>query len=106
MSSKHLRGDVNLAYPTGEIAVMGPEAAINIVFRDQLENADDPAKTREELGEDYRQRFANPFKAAEFGYLDAVIPPEETRPTLIRSLEMLKNKKDNNPPKKHGNIPL
>jgi propionyl-CoA carboxylase beta chain len=106
MSSKHLRGDINLAYPTGEIAVMGPEAAINIVFREQLEKAGDQAKTREELAENYRQTFANPFKAAESGYIDAVIPPEETRPTLIRSLEMLKNKKDHNPPKKHGNIPL
>jgi propionyl-CoA carboxylase beta chain len=106
MSSKHLRGDINLAYPTGEIAVMGPEAAINIVFREQLEKAGDQAKTREELAENYRQTFANPFKAAESGYIDAVIPPEETRPTLIRALEMLKNKKDHNPPKKHGNIPL
>ena len=106
MSSKHLRGDINLAYPTGEIAVMGPEAAINIVFREQLEKAGDQAKTREELAENYRQTFANPFKAAESGYIDAVIPPEETRPTLIRALEMLKNKKDSNPPKKHGNIPL
>jgi len=106
MSSKHLRGDINFAYPTGEIAVMGPEGAINIVFRDTLEKAEDPAKTREELVEQYRETFANPFKAAEFGYVDAVIYPEETRPMLIRSLEMLKNKKDQNPPKKHGNIPL
>ena len=106
MSSKHLRGDINLAYPTGEIAVMGPEGAINIVFRDQLEKAPDPEKTRVELAESYRQTFANPFKAAELGYLDAVIPPEETRPTLIRSLEMLKKKRDSNPAKKHGNIPL
>ena len=106
MSSKHLRGDINLAYPTGEIAVMGPEAAINIVFREQLEKAGDQAKTREELAENYRRTFANPFKAAESGYIDAVISPEDTRPTLIRSLEMLKNKKDSNPPKKHGNIPL
>lgn len=106
MSSKHLRGDINLAYPTGEIAVMGPEGAINIVFRDQLAKAPDPEKTRVELAESYRQTFANPFKAAELGYLDAVIPPEETRPTLIRSLEMLKKKRDSNPAKKHGNIPL
>ncbi|MFQ5851359.1 MAG: acyl-CoA carboxylase subunit beta, partial [Candidatus Binatia bacterium] len=106
MSSKHLRGDINLAYPTGEIAVMGPEGAINIVFRDALENARDPAQTREKLIENYRQTFANPLKAAELGYLDAVIRPEETRPTLIRSLETLRKKRDNNPPKKHGNIPL
>lgn len=106
MSSKHLRGDVNLAYPTAEIAVMGPEGAINIVFREALEKTEDPAKTREELTENYRQTFANPFKAAELGYIDAVIPPEDTRPTLIRSLEMLKKKRVDNPPKKHGNIPL
>ena len=106
MSSKHLRGDINLVYPTGEIAVMGPEGAINIIFREALEKMEDPAKTREEMVANYRQTFANPFKAAELGYVDAVIYPEETRPTLIRSLEMLKNKRDHNPPKKHGNIPL
>jgi propionyl-CoA carboxylase beta chain len=106
MSSKHLRGDINLAYPTGEIAVMGPEGAINIVFRDQLEKSDDPTKAKAEMIEHYRDTFANPFKAAESGYIDAVINPEETRPTLIRALEMLKNKQLHNPPKKHGNIPL
>ncbi|MBI3000923.1 MAG: methylmalonyl-CoA carboxyltransferase [Deltaproteobacteria bacterium] len=106
MASKHLRGDINLAYPTGEIAVMGPEGAINIIFRDTLEKAEDPVGTREELIENYRNTFANPFQAAELGYVDAVIYPEETRPMLIRSLEMLQNKRDQNPPKKHGNIPL
>lgn len=106
MSSKHLRGDINLTYPTGEIAVMGPEGAINIIFRDTLEKAEDLVRTREELIENYRRTFANPFKAAELGYVDAVIYPEETRPMLIRALEMLKNKRDQNPPKKHGNIPL
>ncbi|HVR17356.1 MAG TPA: carboxyl transferase domain-containing protein, partial [Candidatus Limnocylindrales bacterium] len=106
MASKHLRGDINLAYPTGEIAVMGPEGAINIVFRDQLQKAADPAKARDEMVTNYRETFANPFKAAESGYIDAVIYPEDTRPTLIRALEMLKNKQDHNPPKKHGNIPL
>ncbi len=106
MSSKHLRGDMNLSYPSGEIAVMGPEGAINIIFREELEKAEDQAKAREELVTHYRQTFANPFKVAELGYVDAVIYPEETRPTLIRSLEMLKNKRDHNPPKKHGNIPL
>jgi propionyl-CoA carboxylase beta chain len=106
MSSKHLQGDINLAYPTGEIAVMGPEGAINIVFRRELKNAQNAEKSREELTKNYRDTFANPIKAAEQGYLDAVIPPEETRPTLIRSLEMLKKKRDTNPPKKHGNIPL
>ena len=106
MSSKHLRGDINLAYPTGEIAVMGPEGAINIVFRDALQKAANPTKAREELVENYRQTFANPFKAAESGYIDAVIYPDDTRPILIRALEMLKNKQDHSPPKKHGNIPL
>jgi propionyl-CoA carboxylase beta chain len=106
MSSKHLRADINLAYPTGEIAVMGPEGAISIVFRDTLQRAADPAKARDEMVQQYRDKFANPFKAAEQGYIDAVIYPEDTRPTLIRSLEMLKNKQDRNPPKKHGNIPL
>ena len=106
MSSKHLRGDINLAYPTGEIAVMGPEGAISIVFRDALQKAKDPAAARDEMVQQYRETFANPFKAAESGYVDAVIYPEDTRPTLIRSLEMLKNKQDHNPPKKHGNIPL
>jgi propionyl-CoA carboxylase beta chain len=106
MSSKHLRGDINLAYPTGEIAVMGPEGAISIIFRDALEKPENSAKAREDLVEKYRETFANPFKAAELGYVDAVIYPEETRPMLIRCLEMLKNKRDHNPPKKHGNIPL
>jgi propionyl-CoA carboxylase beta chain len=106
MSSKHLRGDINLAYPTGEIAVMGPEGAISIIFRDELEKAEEPDRARERLAEEYRSKFANPFKAAELGYLDAVILPEETRPMLIRSLEMLRNKRVSNPPKKHGNIPL
>ncbi len=106
MSSKHLRGDINLSYPTGEIAVMGPEGAVNIIFREDLKKAEDTDKTREELVANYRQTFANPFKAAELGYLDAIINPEETRPMLIRSLEMLKNKTDQIPPKKHGNMPL
>src|SRR5919106_179530 len=106
MSSKHLRGDINLAYPTGEIAVMGPEGAISIVFREALQKAGDSSKAREEMAQQYRDKFANPFKAAEAGYVDAVIYPEDTRPTLIRLLEMLKNKQESNPPKKHGNIPL
>ena len=106
MSSKNLRGDVNLVYPTGEIAVMGPEGAINVISREAIEKADDPEKARDELTANYRETFANPFKVAELGYVDAVIYPEETRPALIRALDMLKNKKDQNPPKKHGNIPL
>jgi propionyl-CoA carboxylase beta chain len=106
MASKHLRGDINLAYPTAEIAVMGPEGAINIVFRDELQKAAEPANAREQLIAKYRDTFANPFKAAESGYIDGIIYPEETRPTLIRALDMLKNKQDHHPPKKHGNIPL
>jgi propionyl-CoA carboxylase beta chain len=106
MSSKHLRGDINFAFPTGEIAVMGPEGAINIVFRDKLQQSEDPAKARAEMVDHYRQTFANPFKAAESGYIDAVISPEDTRPSLIRALEALKNKQAHNPRKKHGNIPL
>ncbi|HLN82507.1 MAG TPA: carboxyl transferase domain-containing protein [Candidatus Binatia bacterium] len=106
MASKHLRGDINFAYPTAEIAVMGPEGAINIVFRDELQKAAEPANAREQLIAKYRETFANPFKAAESGYIDGIIYPEETRPTLIRALDMLKNKQDHHPPKKHGNIPL
>jgi propionyl-CoA carboxylase beta chain len=106
MASKHLRSDVNLVYPTGEVAVMGPEGAINIVFREALQKSPDVAKTRDELVNNYRETFANPFKAAESGYVDGIVYPEDTRPTLIRALEMLKNKQDQNPPKKHGNIPL
>jgi propionyl-CoA carboxylase beta chain len=106
MSSKHIRGDVNLAYPTAEIAVMGPDGAVNIIFRDQIERAKDPERERERLVADYRQTFANPFKAAELGYIDEIISPEETRPRLIGALEMLQDKRDRNPPKKHGNIPL
>ncbi|HEY1232076.1 MAG TPA: carboxyl transferase domain-containing protein [Candidatus Binatia bacterium] len=106
MASKHLRGDINFAYPTAEIAVMGPEGAINIVFRDELQKAADPGNAREQLITKYRETFANPFKAAESGYIDGIIYPEETRPTLIRALDMLKNKQDHHPPKKHGNIPL
>jgi acetyl-CoA carboxylase carboxyltransferase component len=106
MSSKHIRGDVNLAWPNAELAVMGPEGAVNIVFRKELEEADDPDGRKQELVEQYRQKFANPYVAAERGYLDAVIEPRHTRPRLINALEMLSNKRDSNPPKKHGNIPL
>ncbi|NIO15762.1 MAG: methylmalonyl-CoA carboxyltransferase [Deltaproteobacteria bacterium] len=106
MSSKHIRGDINYAYPTAEIAVMGPEGAVNIVFRHELLKADDPVKRKDELVEDYRDKFANPYKAAELGYIDEVIMPEDTRPRVIRAFEMLKTKRDQNPPKKHGNIPL
>ncbi len=106
MSSKHLRGDINLAWPAAEIAVMGPEGAINVLYRRELANAEDPEAARAELVQEYRDKFANPYVAASWGYLDDVIEPSETRPRLINALEMLKNKRDENPPKKHGNIPL
>ncbi len=98
MSSKHTRADVNFAYPTAEIAVMGPDGAVNIVFRNELRDAADPAARRVELEAEYREKFANPFKAAELGYIDEVIKPEETRSKIIKSLEMLANKRDQNPP--------
>ncbi|MDM8518958.1 acyl-CoA carboxylase subunit beta [Anaerolineales bacterium HSG6] len=106
MSSKHLRCDVNLAWPKAEIAVMGPEGAINILYRRELSEADDPDVLRTQLVQEYRDRFANPYVAASWGYLDDVIEPSQTRPRLINALEMLQNKRDENPPKKHGNIPL
>jgi len=106
MSSKHIRGDFNLAWPTAEIAVMGPEGAVNIVFRKELEAAKDPVTRKAELVAEYREKFANPYVAAERGYLDQVIEPHETRPRLINALEMLSSKRDSNPAKKHGNIPL
>ena len=106
MSSKHLRGDVNLAWPSAEIAVMGPEGAVNIVFREELAKADDPDDRRSSLTEEFREKFANPYVAASRGYLDDVIDPSETRPALIKALDMLQNKRDSLPPKKHGNIPL
>lgn len=106
MSSKHIRTDVNLAFPTAEIAVMGPEGAVNIVNRRELQSAKDPEKVRKEKAEEYRNRFANPYIAAERGYVDAVIAPRDTRPRLVQALRMLENKRDTLPPKKHGNIPL
>ncbi|MEE8476149.1 MAG: carboxyl transferase domain-containing protein, partial [Myxococcota bacterium] len=106
MSSKHTRADINLAYPMAELAVMGPDGAVNIVFRNELKTAEDPEARRAELESDYRENFANPYKAAELGYIDDVIRPEETRPRVIQALEMLSGKRDNLPPKKHGNIPL
>ena len=106
MASKHIRGDINLAYPTAEIAVMGPEGAVAIVSRKELTEADDPARRKDELAAQYRKTFANPYKAAELGYIDAVIYPEDTRRHIIQSLKMLQNKRQKNPPKKHGNIPL
>jgi propionyl-CoA carboxylase beta chain len=106
MSSKHIRGDLNLAWPTAEIAVMGPEGAIDIVFRRELEEAPDREAARARLVADYREQFATPYIAAARGYVDDVIEPRETRPRLISALEMLQGKRDRNPPKKHGNIPL
>lgn len=106
MSSKHIRGDVNLAWPSAEIAVMGPDGAVNIIFRKQIVEADDPEEERTRLVEEYRETFANPYVAAARGYIDDVIVPHETRPRLIEALQMLQNKRDTNPPKKHGNIPL
>ena len=106
MSSKHIRGDVNLAWPTAEIAVMGVEGAVNIIFRDRIAHADDAAAERARLVREYQDRFAHPYIAAARGYVDDVIEPSETRPRLIRSLEMLAGKRDRNPARKHGNIPL
>jgi propionyl-CoA carboxylase beta chain len=106
MSSKHVRGDINYAWPTAEIAVMGPEGAVNIIFRREIAESDDPEATRARLVQEYRQKFAHPYVAAARGYIDDVIEPRETRPKLISALEMLQNKRDSNPPKKHGNIPL
>ena len=106
MSSKHHGGDINYAYPTAEIAVMGPEGAVNIIFKKEIESSDDPEATRERLVSEYRSNFASPFKAAELGYIDGIIFPENTRPRLINALMMLKNKKDSIPERRHGNIPL
>jgi len=106
MSSKHIRGDVNYAWPTAEIAVMGPEGAVNIIFRKELAAAEDPEAVRERLVAEYREQFANPYVAAARGYIDDLIEPHETRPRLIEALHMLQNKRDANPPKKHGNMPL
>jgi acetyl-CoA carboxylase carboxyltransferase component len=106
MSAKHLGGDINFAYPTAEIAVMGPEGAANIIFRKEIADADDPASTRERLVEEYRNNFASPFKAAELGYTDHIIFPEKTRPRLIQALMMLKDKRESIPDRRHGNIPL
>jgi len=106
MGSKHLRADVNYAWPGAEIAVTGPEAAANIIFRREIEAAQDPDAKRKELIEEYRRNFANPYIAASRGFIDDVIDPRQTRIKVIRALEMLENKVDSNPPKKHGNIPL
>jgi acetyl-CoA carboxylase carboxyltransferase component len=106
MNSKHIRGDINYAWPTAEIAVMGPEGAVNILSREDIANAADPEAMRQKLVQEYRDHFANPYIAAGRGYVDDVIEPHQTRAKLIAALEMLQNKRDTNPPKKHGNIPL
>ncbi len=106
MSSKHVRGDIVMAYPTAEIAVMGSDGAVNIISRAQIMQAEDPDAERTKLIEEYKERFANPYRAADLGFVDEVIRPEDTRPRVISAFEMLDGKRQTNPPKKHGNIPL
>jgi propionyl-CoA carboxylase beta chain len=106
MNSKHIRGDLNLAWPTAEIAVMGPKGAVEVLFRKEIAEADDPEAATEARIEEYREAFAHPYVAAARGYVDDIIDPRETRPRLISALDMLQNKRDTNPRKKHGNIPL
>jgi len=106
MSSKHIRGDYNVAWPSAEIAVMGPEGAVNVIYRDEIAKAKDPDLRRTQLVAEYVARFANPYVAAARGYLDDVIEPRETRPRLVAALRSLANKRDANPRRKHGNIPL
>ena len=106
MASKHIRADLNFAFPTAEIAVMGAEGAVNIIRKNEIQKAADPSKTRSEFVADYKEKFASPYKAAELGFIDEVIYPRTLRARLHRSLELLKDKRDSNPPKKHSNIPL
>jgi acetyl-CoA carboxylase carboxyltransferase component len=106
MNSKHVRGDMNYGWPTAEIAVMGPKGAVEIIFKKDIKDADDPEAAVDKKVEEFREKFANPYVAAERGYLDDVIEPKTTRPRLIRAFSMLSTKRDQNPPKKHGNIPL
>jgi propionyl-CoA carboxylase beta chain len=106
MNSKHIGGDLNFAWPTAEVAVMGPESAVEIIYRDELNEADDPEAAKDNFVEQYRDRFATPYVAAEYGYVDDVIKPSETRKRLIRGFDMLEDKVVNNPRKKHGNMPL
>ncbi|MBI2902387.1 MAG: methylmalonyl-CoA carboxyltransferase, partial [Candidatus Methylomirabilis oxyfera] len=106
MGSKHMRADINFAYPTAEIAVMGPEGAVNILYKRKIVEEADPAAFRKEKVAEFLEMFANPYVAAERGYIDEVIEPQETRPKLIRALRSLRTKRETNPPKKHGNIPL
>jgi propionyl-CoA carboxylase beta chain len=109
MSSKHIRADINYAYPAAEIAVMGPEGAVNIIFRQELDRLPDEAtrqEARDRFTREYREEFANPYRAAALGFVDEIIRPRETRVAIIRALETLANKRQTNPPRKHGNIPL
>ena len=106
MNSKHIGGDLNFAWPTAEIAVMGPKGAVEIIYRKEIQEADDPEAKKDEFIEQYREKFANPYVAAEYGYVDDIIQPSTTRERLIRGFDMLRNKVVNHPPKKHGNIPL
>jgi propionyl-CoA carboxylase beta chain len=106
MSSKHIRADFNFAWPTAEIAVMGPDGAVNIIHRGEIAKAADPVARKVELVADYREKFANPYRAAALGYIDEVLRPEDTRKRLVQAFDSLENKRDQNPPKKHGNIPL
>jgi propionyl-CoA carboxylase beta chain len=106
MSSKHIRGDYNVAWPTAEIAVMGPKGAVEILFKKEIGDASDPAGATEAKIQEYREKFAHPYIAAGRGYLDDIIDPRDTRPRLIEALDTLQGKRDRNPPKKHGNIPL
>ncbi|MCK4858277.1 MAG: methylmalonyl-CoA carboxyltransferase, partial [candidate division Zixibacteria bacterium] len=106
MSSKHVRGDMNYAWPSAEIAVMGAKGAVEIIFKKEIEASDDPQKTLDAKIAEYTEEFANPYGAAERGYIDDIIEPAQTRPRIIRALNMLATKRDSNPPKKHGNIPL
>ncbi|HEX9564397.1 MAG TPA: carboxyl transferase domain-containing protein, partial [Gemmatimonadaceae bacterium] len=106
MSSKHIRGDLNLAWPTAEIAVMGPKGAVEILFRKEIGESPDPARALDDRVAEYSEKFANPYVAASRGYVDDIIDPRDTRPRLIDALETLAGKRDANPKKKHGNIPL
>jgi propionyl-CoA carboxylase beta chain len=106
MASKHIRTDVNFAYPTAEIAVMGAEGAVGVLYRKELADTTNPEENRQRLIDEFTEKFANPYVAAERGFIDEIIEPRFTRPKLIRALSLLKNKRDTNPPKKHGNIPL
>ena len=106
MSSKHLDTDIVMAWPTAEIAVMGPEGAANIIFKKDIKESDDPIATRADKIQEYKDKFATPFMAAQRGYVDDVIEPDSTRPRIIAALEMLESKRDSRPAKKHGNLPV